>query len=222
MDVIDFEWWRCLDGYRIDRNGPSLGVVSVSKRYESYRPLEDPALFAKFAKGTPHSSDGILKFCNEFGLPGLGHPEVHRRGKPTHEAIALDDLLMRHAGMRRALYLFEKGDYSKLSKGVSGLFVQAELRSDPNGQLRLVFVPPDLLQAMWLQFAQHVCSGTHLFMCQRCNKPFVVGAGTGRRRTAMYCSNACKVAAFQARNRGGSGVEVTDLKTLADGTADGR
>jgi hypothetical protein len=63
----------------------------------------------------------------------------------------------------------------------------------------MVLVPPDLMSAMWLQFAQFACSQAQLFRCQRCRKPFLGGTGTGRRRTAKFCLDACKVAAFRER-----------------------
>jgi hypothetical protein len=205
MDMIEFEWCRCLDGYRIDRSG----LRSASERFERYRPLETPALFAKFADA-PHNAEGLLKFCNQFGLLGGGRPDIALgQGKPGPQWEHEEELLRHHAKMRGALYLFEKGDSSQLIKRwnkeqQSLALIRAELRTDPDGKLRMVFVPPDLIRAMWLQFAQHAGSAERLFRCQRCNEPFTVGPGTGRRGTAMYCSNACKVVVFQARKKGRS------------------
>lgn len=204
MELIEFKWWRCLDGYRLDRSG----LDSASGRFEHYRPLDTPALFALFAD-SPHTADGMLQFCNQFGLLGGSRPDITRdlNFLPTKEAVVMDVLLGHHRVMRRALDLLEKSNPSRLVKAWNKAeqalaFVRTELRIDASGQLRMVLVPPDLIRAMWLQFAEHVCSGTQLFRCARCDKPFTVGTGTGRRRTAMYCSNACKVAAFQARQRG--------------------
>lgn len=202
IDLIEFEWWRCLDGYRLIRSG----LESASDRFERYRPLDTPALFALFANSS-HTPDGMLQFCNQFGLLGGGRPDITRpNGKPTFEAVIVDELLRHHAYMRGALNLFEKGDVSRLVKAwnetVQALaLVRLELRPAADGRLRLVWVPPDLIGAMWHQFALHACAGNQLFRCLRCGKPFIVGTGTGRRKTAMYCSNACKVAAYQARQR---------------------
>jgi hypothetical protein len=150
----------------------------------------------------------MLRFCNQFGLLGGGRPDIPRhRGNslPTFESVVFDDLLRHHAVMRRALNLFERGNATELIKrcnadGLAG--ARIELRQGPNGKLGWFLVPPDLIRAMWIQFAMHACSEAHLFGCEHCGKPFRVGTGTGRRSTAKYCSNACKVAAFKARKQG--------------------
>ena len=204
-DLIDFVWWRCLDGYRLVRSG----LHSASERFEHYRPLDTPALFAIFG-GSPHTADGMLQFCNQFGLLVGGRPDLARLlGKPTKQAVIVDEILRHHRAMRRALDLFKRSNPSRLVKtwneaGQALALVHVELRMTAEGRLRRVFVPPDLIRAMWCQFAEHVCSGRRLFQCSRCNEPFEVGTGTGRRNTAIYCSNACKVAAYQARQRRGN------------------
>src|SRR5260370_274206 len=131
-----------------------------------------------------------------LGLIGGGRADVPRNGRPTYEAVILDDLLAHHAKMRRALNLFERGDASELTRrcnaeGLAG--ARIELRHDTNGKLGLFLVPFDLIRAMWMQFAQHACSDARLFRCEHCGKPFRVGTGTGRRSTPKYCSNACTV-----------------------------
>lgn len=202
MEKIDFEWSRCLDGYRLRRSG----IESASARFGRYRPLETPALFAEFAKDTPASADGMLEFCNRYGLLGGGRPDIPRHpGAPIFESVALDVLLNHHAAMRRALNLFERGNKAELIRrcnadGLAG--ARIELHQDPKGILGWFLVPADLIRAMWMQFAMHACSDAHLFGCEQCGKLFSVGTGTGRRSTAKYCSNACKVAAFKARKHG--------------------
>jgi hypothetical protein len=200
MDIIEFEWWRCVDGYRLRH----AGLDSASERFERYRPLDTPDLFARFAD-SGHDSDGMLEFCNQFGLLGGFRPDIARGdGRPTRESVHLDVLLEHHAQLRRASNLFESGKYSQLIKlwrAVGAALVRTELRVDEDGRLHMVMVPPDLIRALWFQLAGYACSGARLFRCERCNKPFTVGTHTGRRKTAMYCSNACKVAAFQARQR---------------------
>ena len=146
------------------------------------------------------------EFCNRFGLLGGGRAEFALpwdRGPPSFEASAVGSLLQHHRAIHRAFNRFENGDVSDLIKhceGDDGLtFLRLRLASDATGQLGMTLMPPDLIRAMWLQFARHACSGAQLFRCQHCNEPYEVGTGTGRRRTAKYCSNACKVAAFKAR-----------------------
>jgi hypothetical protein len=199
---IDFQWWRCLDGYRLDRSG----LTSASSRFELYRPLQITGLFAIFAKDTNRTPEGMQKFCSRFGLLGSGRFDVSRgtESKPTHESVVLRELLVHHSRMQSALQLFERGDHAEFterwnhSQGLGWLRV--DLRCDLDGQFGMVFVPPDLIRAMWFQFVKFACSGAQLFRCERCNNPFPVGTGTGRRNTSKYCSNACKVAAFKIRS----------------------
>jgi hypothetical protein len=202
LELIEFKWWRCSDGYRLTRSG----LASASSRFDLYRPLEIPALYVKFAKDTPATANGMLEFCNRFGLLGGGRVDfaLPWEGRnPTHESTALDALFQHHRAIRQAFIRFENGDPSALIKhcnGDNGLaWLRLRLINDGSGQLNMSLAPPDLIRAMWLQFAQHACSGALLLRCQNCNEPIRVGTGTGRRKTAKFCSNACKVAAFKKR-----------------------
>jgi hypothetical protein len=202
MDLFEFQWWRCRDGYRLERSG----LVSKSERFERYRPFEISTLFAIFAKDTPASAQGMLSFCNRFGLLGGGRADFAEpwdRRKPTYEAVVLDQLLFQHRAIRRAFVQFENGDASELIKRCNGdeglTFLRLRVSRDESGQLGIRLMPTDLIRALWVQFAQYACSGTRLFRCQRCNAPFEVGPGTKRRSTAKFCSDRCKMAAFRAR-----------------------
>jgi hypothetical protein len=97
MKIVDFQWWRCLDGYRLDQTDErfiltpqgrrpmrrtnddvdrkSFSLTSASGRFEQYRPLEIESLFAIFAD-TPASPRGMQDFCNRFGLLGEGRPDL--------------------------------------------------------------------------------------------------------------------------------------------------
>jgi hypothetical protein len=61
---------------------------------------------------------------------------------------------------------------------------------------RIIFTPPNLLAAMWLQFAQAVTGEFQLMVCEGCGKYFQVGPG-GRRADSTTCSDACR----QRKNR---------------------
>jgi hypothetical protein len=56
---------------------------------------------------------------------------------------------------------------------------------------RIVFQPPNLLAAMWLQFAQAVTGEFQLKVCEGCGKHFQAGPG-GRRADATTCSDVCR------------------------------
>ena len=61
----------------------------------------------------------------------------------------------------------------------------------PDYHQRLVFTPPNLLGAMWLQFAQAVTGEFELYPCDACGKFFQRGPG-GRRADATTCGDSCR------------------------------
>jgi hypothetical protein len=203
MEPIYLQWSYCIDGYSLQPKG---GLVATSQRFQQYEPLKVPALFVQFADAKANP-EGMRAFCSKFGLPtGQGARYVSARGVVSRRySVHVDVLLDHQAAMRRALNRFKLGDVSDLitycnwEARLTALSIQ--LRRNPDGRLSMILTPPDLLRAMWFQFAQHACSGTHLFRCDWCNNPFVVGTGTKRRSTAKYCSRTCKQAASNASKK---------------------
>ena len=61
----------------------------------------------------------------------------------------------------------------------------------PKGHQRIIFRLPNLLSAMWLQFAQAVTGEFQLRACPVCNNYFQVGPG-GRRADATTCGDTCR------------------------------
>ena len=59
------------------------------------------------------------------------------------------------------------------------------------GSLVLVFRPPNLLAAMWLQFAQAVSGRYDIRQCQGCGSYFMAGPGA-RRPGAKTCNDTCR------------------------------
>jgi hypothetical protein len=200
--MIDFEWWRCRDGYHLEIKEKRRYLVPVSAIFDYYRPLDSGNLFAVFAEAGP-TAEGMQSFCNRFGLLGGGRTDLPPLGKPTGENASVDDFLRQHRAMRRAVDLLERRDVCELAKlwnSSDGFpLVRTELRISSDGAIKMVFAPPALAQAMWLQFAEVACSRSQLRRCKRCSTPFVVGSATGRSSSSKWCSNACKVAAYQER-----------------------
>ncbi len=56
---------------------------------------------------------------------------------------------------------------------------------------------------MLMETALVVTGGAQIARCQNCQNIFATGSGTGRRNTAKYCSNRCRVAA-QRNHKGGA------------------
>ena len=199
MDLIEFEWGRCIDGYRLEGGYQDRNVVAVSERFEIYRPNELPVLFQIFADAAA-TEEGALDFVNKFGAIG-GIREIRQRNEEVQT------FLESHAQLRQAIHAADTHDWTILVELYNtntfgrGQLI-SRLRHQRGGTVALVFVPTNLIQFLWLQFALHVSSDAKLLRCERCGVPFRVGTGTGRRETAKYCSNACKVAAFRSRTEG--------------------
>lgn len=63
---------------------------------------------------------------------------------------------------------------------------------DAEGNQRLTITPPNLLGAMWLQFAQFASGAYQLKRCAGCGQLFRTGAGGRKRADAITCSDACR------------------------------
>jgi hypothetical protein len=220
-ELIDFEWLRPAGsgGYRVTwgpkianhrrkgfktraPNAPVCGIETSGKRqFVLYRPTEFPTLFQLFADA-PATAEGMRDFFNKFG------PLEYGDGRPkeglAHHELTIDPVLSHHAWFRGAIAQYNAGNHSDLltvltwfNRGWGRL--NADLRANDNGKLTFILVPASLIQFLWLQFALYAAGDVKLFRCERCGWPFIIGRGTGRRGTAMYCSNACKVRAYKLR-----------------------
>jgi hypothetical protein len=64
--------------------------------------------------------------------------------------------------------------------------------------MSLCSVPQDLLAGVWLQFAQAVAENKDYGRCKECGAWFEVSP-QGARKSRMYCSDICKIAAYHNR-----------------------
>ena len=155
--IIDFQWWRCLDGYRLDQTDErfiltpqgrrpmrrtnddddrkSFSLTSASDRFEQYRPLEIESLFAIFAD-TPAIPRGMQDLCNRFGLLGGSRPDLPPLGKPTFQSVGVDDELRHHRTLRRALHHFQTGELSELARYWNSSEVSPLIRAELSGRPR--------------------------------------------------------------------------------------
>ena len=80
MDLLEFEWGRCIDGYReSDEN-----IEAASERFATYRPGDTPVLFQLFAD-MPPTSQGALDFVNNYGaVSGIGSSSRNSSGLPIY------------------------------------------------------------------------------------------------------------------------------------------
>ncbi len=67
-----------------------------------------------------------------------------------------------------------------------------------DGQLEILFVPNDLLSALWLQFSLAIQGLKEYKVCPSCGEWFGIGK-YGARRDRKYCDDTCKQRAFEKR-----------------------
>ena len=88
-------------------------------------------------------------------------------------------------------------DYSENDPSPASVSVLLRHRADRAGPPLLSMVPDDLGAALWLQFGQAVSANSQLRRCAVCPTWFSFGTGTGRRKSAHYCSDRCRKAAWK-------------------------
>jgi hypothetical protein len=71
---------------------------------------------------------------------------------------------------------------------------------DEHGRLRRFDVPQTLLGAAWMQLAEASEGGLIVRRCPRCGRSYPVRP-TSRRKHDVYCSPACRVAAYRTRRK---------------------
>jgi hypothetical protein len=64
----------------------------------------------------------------------------------------------------------------------------------------LRLVPANLLDAIWMQFAQAVATGEKYSPCKECGRWFKVSPETAR-TSRLYCSNSCRTKVYRERQK---------------------
>lgn len=169
-------------------------LMPIGRTTQSYRPLDEyPVLFREFAD-TACSPAGVKAFADKYGyLTDRGilsqitpwYPEIRRMG----EAIYAWKQGLQRRDWSRLIRLF-----AEHTKGTASVKLDRVWGTD---RVALYVVPESLLDALWLQFAQAVSANTQLRGCARCGAWFAYGTGTGRRKSAHYCSDRCRKAAHR-------------------------
>jgi hypothetical protein len=149
-------------------------IVAKGVRFEAYRPLEKfPKLFEQFAE--VQSQQDAVKFVRTFGpLTDDGKPGG--KGDDVHKVLVLA-----HAMAAGPLHI----------DLVPVCSLNARLVAEPDG-LHLRIEPANLLEALWLQFADAV-KRDQAHRCRQCNALFATGPDAKRRRGAEFCSIECKI-----------------------------
>jgi hypothetical protein len=142
-----------------------------------------------------HRHIAALKKIIKWTAKGVGYAIE----TPRHAA----DVLLAHADIPGTGFArFRRNDVlapaksalqREINKRIAEQPTLPRLAFTPDYHQRLIFVPPNLLGAMWLQFARAVAGEFELYACDApgCGKFFQRGPG-GRRADATTCSDACR------------------------------
>jgi hypothetical protein len=197
-DAFEF-WWDVFGTYRLEKrkglsylacgDGHSRGIGKARR----YAPLREQAgLFRTFAD-LPENPNAILEFATKFG---------HLGGHGAREPITfwVDEIRSMHASIKPK---HMKAVEAMVNARLNGVRVGV-VQDESTDRLQLRFRPQNLLEAMWLQFAGSLGTDLDLFRCSResCGHWFE-RAPQAKRRTAVYCSPACRNKAWRGRKSDG-------------------
>ena len=182
-----FPWERDPYGYRVDKTPDGAMLVPKTTNREIAYPLgpqpRNEVAFEIFAR--IERAEDVVTFADRFG-PLYGHDPEH---------IASQWFVARDT-VRSALDSWRRENYSDLVSTFSELpIAHASLAMRPStGAVALEpCVQPDSLRnALLWQLADAIKTDLKIRNCAWCDTPFAYGAGTGRRKTAIYCSGECQ------------------------------
>jgi hypothetical protein len=147
-------------------------IVAKGVSLERYEPLERfPDLYERFAN--LRSQEDVINFVRRFGP--LTDEGLHG-GKGDCLFTALHQAGCMAAG--------------NLHIGLVFCTLNAELVADHDG-IHLKVEPTNLLDALWLQFAEAAAAG-RANRCRQCKALFATGPDANRRKGAEFCSVECK------------------------------
>ena len=177
-----------------------LHLVPNGQETVEYEPLKDCSGLYKEFVNLKDSPEEYLRFANDYGLLS-----------PHYEPRSFDflsDWFTSRNRMEHMLEIWEKCNndefLGRFIEQYSGIFSSCSLvlgKSYEKTRISLYISPDDLKSAMVLQFFQVISSNLQVQGCAVCTKWFTFGAGTGRRKSAHYCSDRCRKAAFLERKR---------------------
>jgi hypothetical protein len=208
---IDFEWFRCRDGYRLVPRGsvrcgdpPMDRIVASSDRTETYRPFDHfDSLYKEFAK--VKTADDLLGFVKRFGLLEEG-PEYDAdfyqgdEGEPVlggvseYEGNSVPKYLTQARLFREFLLRKESGPkavaaFFRSQNG--GMAIPLTLVADPSTGVEFAVTPRDLIHGLKFQLAQSLIGSTIIRACRWCGGLFEAGAAAKVRKKVRKDATFC-------------------------------
>jgi len=179
-----FPWKRCRDGYKIrEDDAGALWIHPLSTNSEEITPLDDAALFRRFANLDAGDFEAVLGFVNDTGLNssalepdpmGLWEVEIRKLSKAVDEwrRWDIDNLVVRFNDLNMA--------------GAFNLRLGPQPRRSPP----ILFIEPrELFHALWAQFAHAVSRNETQRQCDYCHRWY-----PPLTKRSQFCSDKCRMA----------------------------
>ena len=193
LDEVDHEY--LIKIFEESERRPEF-IRAKTPRRSPVKPFKDhTGMFLELAN-TPLTQSSMLGFAGKFGLlretstEYLAHWSRTIRGLKTAVDIWSENKAKQDLNELVQAWSGRDGRISLDVRLVKTLYPER-----PN----LCLVPATLEDAAWLQFAQAASASQDLKKCRWCTTWFAFGSGTGRKKSAEYCSDRCRVTAFRRR-----------------------
>ena len=173
----------------LPRLPPALATASAEER--TY-----PKLLGPLGKRRPQVSAECVFADPVADIAVLAAPDDQQRWEEAKLNGSYWDLLY------DLNHLYELNERDRGSTSPINDAIRANLRENRADTTRpplFAITPRSLKDALWLQFKIAVSNNTQLQQCTECPTWFAYGAGTGRRKSALYCSPKCSKAAYRRR-----------------------
>ncbi|WEX77987.1 hypothetical protein PYH37_002831 [Sinorhizobium numidicum] len=208
MYMISLDWRRPSDGVEVvpantllpDILGDAQLVRAKTDRKSlipfRVKSLEDPMALRLV---NARNIDALASFTSRFGMPA---PPDYKADREWMLVPLLESL---REELEEGLQLTNADEDSgralwaeRYLRNVS--FYPAFEHSEDAKRQKLVFKPSSLADLMFCEVAFALEAGAKLRHCEHCGSVFLTGHLTGRRASAVYCSDRCRVAALRAKN----------------------
>lgn len=213
MYAVAIDWERCPDGVEVIYKGPPGSTGESDPRYDAmgtgywfyYRSdrrekftrtladLSEP-LVTQFVNAS--TVEALTAFFNRFGIPQAQPALGVDLAGTVNAQLAVKDLFKSYTEGNVANLL---ETFDNIAKRRLGKITPRLSWSGANPSLTLV--PDSLIAFMTLEATMIMAGGARMMKCHRCGSLFLSGSNTGRRSTAYYCSNRCRVGAQRESHR---------------------
>jgi hypothetical protein len=189
-------WGTHLHRYAFEEGEPIVRVIAPRNEVVCVKNVlaNAPDLFVDFAN-INGSEVRLLNFVNKHGP--LRHDLLLPVWSGLERAAEFQEVLgqfesEKHRGSKRWLASF---DELRPSIDECDLKVVPKIHA---GELQVWLEPPDLLNAIWVQFLLKAANDMALTHCHSCNN-FIAVAGSLGRTDKRFCSTACKQRDYRRR-----------------------